>query len=203
MGTDPGRDRGSYGAAHSDVSSQVDIRPLRVHNTLGTRYGNHRAVLQTKVASGRPRQGTSDLNQSGGLAAVPINDHATTQQSLSNNGTSTQDRGGNTNVAAQNATKARVVRVRKVRRQTVIHWVDMVNTPAIVSSICYTEDTLGRRGRPQEVVISKSAPDINKRGGKCNIEHKISKAAPWGPGREPFTALATSACPSTTNQVLV
>ena len=50
---------------------------------------------------------------------------------------------------------------------------DMVNTPDNIGIVSIAEDMLGRRGRPQEVAVFQRTPDINKRGGKGNIEHKV------------------------------
>ena len=92
VGTDPGSDRRAHGATRANIRAQVDVRSLEVHNTLGTRNSNHRTVLKVQVALGGPRQRAADFNQSGGLAAVPVDNHTTTHQHIGNNGTSAENR---------------------------------------------------------------------------------------------------------------
>ena len=110
-------------------------------------------------------------------AAVPIDNHPTAHEDISNNDTGAEDCNSNTDVNAEDTTEARVIRIREVRRHCGAHWVGIGLTPHIIVNITNGKDGLGSRWLPEEAGIAPGAPDIDKRGRERNMKDKVRQAA--------------------------
>ena len=171
--TDPGSNGRAHGATSAHIGAQVDVRPLKVHHASSAWQGDPTTMPKEQLMLGRPGQGTADLNKSGGLATVPIDNHATSQQHIRNNDTCTNNVRGDVSVPTENTTEARVIHVCEVRRHSVVHWEGMNLTPNTTSNIFNGKHSRGSRGLPKVTRFTQSTPDIDKRWCKRHIEDEV------------------------------